>query len=198
MQELLAPFIQESQAYGWWESIAVLSAIVYVYLASKGRRLCFLFGLISSAIYVYLTIELKFYFDTFINTYYIYMSFAGWFAWKKQKGGEIVVQKLPNKILSLSLLIGFPLTLLLAFWADRYTDASIPYLDAFTTVFSVIATWMVVKRYLENWLFWIIIDSVAAAMYFYKELYLTALLFLIYTIIAFNGYFKWKKLLRHA
>lgn len=198
MQELLAPFIQESLTYGWMESIAVLSALIYVYLASKGKRLCFLFGLISSAIYVYLTIQLKLYFDTFINSYYIYMSFAGWFAWKKQNNGEIYVQKISTKRLRISLLIGFPLTLLLAFWADRYTDASIPYLDAFTTVFSIIATWMVVKKYLENWLFWIVIDSVAAGMYFYKELYLTALLFILYTIIAINGYFKWKKLLRHA
>jgi nicotinamide mononucleotide transporter len=198
MQELLAPFIQEGLTYGWLESIAVLSALVYVYLASKGNRLCFIFGLISSAIYVYLTIQLKFYFDTFINSYYIYMSFAGWFAWKKQNNGEIAVQKLTTKKLNLSLLIGFPLTFLLAFWADQYTDASIPYLDAFTTVFSIIATWMVVKKYLENWLFWIVIDAVAAGMYFYKELYLTALLFILYTIIAINGFFKWKKLLRHA
>jgi nicotinamide mononucleotide transporter len=198
MQELLAPFIQEGLTYGWLESIAVLSALVYVYLASKGNRLCFIFGLISSAIYVYLTIQLKFYFDTFINSYYIYMSFAGWFAWKKQNNGEIAVQKLTTKKLNLSLLIGFPLTFLLAFWADQYTDASIPYLDAFTTVFSIIATWMVVKKYLENWLFWIVIDAVAAGMYFYKELYLTALLFILYTIIAINGYFKWKRLLRHA
>jgi nicotinamide mononucleotide transporter len=57
---------------------------------------------------------------------------------------------------------------------------------------------MVVKKYLENWLFWIVIDAVAAGMYFYKELYLTALLFILYTIIAINGFFKWKKLLRHA
>jgi nicotinamide mononucleotide transporter len=198
MQELLAPFIQEGLTYGWLESIAVLSALVYVYLASKGNRLCFIFGLISSAIYVYLTIQLKLYFDTFINSYYIYMSFAGWFAWKKQNNGEIAVQKLTTKKLNLSLLIGFPLTFLLAFWADQYTDASIPYLDAFTTVFSIIATWMVVKKYLENWLFWIVIDAVAAGMYFYKELYLTALLFILYTIIAINGFFKWKKLLRHA
>lgn len=198
MQEILASFFEESKAYGFLESAAVLSALIYIYLASKGKRLCFLFGLISSVIYVYLTIQLKLYFDTFINGYYIYMSFAGWFAWENQNNLEIEVLNLSKKELSLSLILGILATLILAFFADNYSDATLPYADAFTTVFSIIATWMVVKKYLENWLFWIVIDAVAATMYFYKELYLTSMLFALYTIIAINGYFKWKKLLKDA
>lgn len=198
MQEILASFFEESKAYGFLESAAVLSALIYIYLASKGKRLCFLFGLISSVIYVYLTIQLKLYFDTFINGYYIYMSFAGWFAWKNQNNREIEVLNLSKKELSLSLILGILATLTLAFFADNYSDAALPYADAFTTVFSIIATWMVVKKYLENWLFWIVIDAVASGMYFYKELYLTSMLFALYTIIAINGYFKWKKLLKDA
>lgn len=194
MQEILASFIQESKAYSWLESIAVLTALIYVFLASKGNRWCFLFGLISSALYVYITIELKLYFDTLINSYYIYMSFAGWFAWSKHHGQSLKVKKIPQKKLKAALLFGLPFTLLLAFLANHYSDASLPYFDAFTTVFSIIATWMVVKRYLENWLFWIVVDAVAAGMYYYKGLYLTAGLFCLYTLIAINGYYKWKKL----
>jgi nicotinamide mononucleotide transporter len=92
-------------------------------------------------------------------------------------------------------LSGISLTLILAFGAERFSTAELAYLDAFTTVFAIIATYMVVKKYIENWLIWIVVDLVASGMYFYKDLYFTSLLFLIYTLIAIFGYFKWKKLI---
>lgn len=194
MLAFLESLFQEGQSFSPLEILAVLSALLYVFLASKANRWCFLFGLISSIIYVYLCTILKLYFDTFINAYYIVMSFYGWFAWKTAEDKPIKIKIIKAKHFYLIIISGIIITLALALFATSYTDADLPYLDAFTTVFSIIATWMVVKKYLSNWLLWIVVDAVAASMYWYKELYLTSLLFLLYTIIAFNGYYKWSKI----
>jgi nicotinamide mononucleotide transporter len=199
MSELFSQLIDQSQALNFWEAIAVITALIYIYLAAKGNRWCFLFGLISSTIYIYLSASLKFYFDTLINSYYVVMSFYGWIVWSKNTEEEqsLVVKTLSKKAFLSCIVAGFVVTFLSGFSATQFSDAALPFLDAFTTVFSIIATWMVVKKQIENWLIWIVVDAVASGMYFYKELYLTSLLFIIYTIIAIRGYFKWQKLLKY-
>ena len=82
---------------------------------------------------------------------------------------------------------------LLGFYLSIYSTAKMPIIDSFTTVFSVIATYMVTKKVLENWLYWIVIDIVSVYLYFSRDLQLTSLLFVIYTIVAIFGYFSWKK-----
>lgn len=173
-------------------------AVIYVLFASKANRICFVFGFISSMIYIYLTFSLKFYFDTSINIYYLIMSIYGWYAWGSDGDNYSSIMTLSSKKFSTLLFSGLIFSLGVAFTATLFTDASLAYLDAFTTVFSIIATWMVVKKYIENWLIWIIVDLVASGMYFYKEFYLTSLLFILYTLIAIYGFFKWRKKLNHV
>lgn len=193
MQEILAALYQEGQAFSWLEIIGVLTALIYVVLAAKGNKWCFLFGLISAIIYVYLSVVLKFYFDTAINIYYIIMSFYGWFSWGRKKSStNFIPLQLKKKHFLAYLISGFIITLVLAFIVDQLSDAALPYFDAFTTIFAIIATYMVVKKWIENWLIWVVVDAVAAGMYWHKELYLTSLLFIVYTIISVVGYQKWK------
>ena len=78
---------------------------------------------------------------------------------------------------------------------DHYTSASMAYVDSFTTVFAVIATWMMVERYIENWIIWIVADAIAIYLYTVKDHYPIALLFLVYTVIAVFGYYNWRKIL---
>ncbi|MEQ8623488.1 MAG: nicotinamide riboside transporter PnuC [Vicingaceae bacterium] len=194
MQELINALYYEGHAFSGLEIIGVITALIYVGLAAKGNRWCFLFGLISSAVYIYLSLVLKFYFDTAINTYYIVMSFYGWFAWgKTDSSSDFIPQKLKSLHFALYIVVGSFVTISLAYAVSKYSDAALPYFDAFTTIFAIIATYMVVKKWIENWLIWVVVDTVAAGMYWYKELYLTALLFFIYTIISIIGYQKWKK-----
>ncbi len=189
-------FTAFSEAFSHWsnlELIAVISAVIYLILATYGNRWCFLFGLISSGIYVHITFNIKLYFDLLINLYYVFISVYGWILWSKQKNNtHIPTQRIAKKTLFLILLAGSVCTLLLGAIANHFSDASLPYLDAFTTTFSVIATWMIVKQYIENWLIWIIVDAIAVGMYWHKALPLTALLFLLYTILAIYGYSQWK------
>lgn len=197
MQDFFAGILDELKVFNWLEVTAVISALIYVFLAARGNKWCFLFGLISSAIYVYITFKLNFYFDVLINLYYIVMSYFGYISWSTEKdNGTLQISTTPKNQLKLYVIIGVILTVILAFIAEYFSNAQLAYLDAFTTIFAIIATLLVVKKQLENWLIWMVVDLVASGMYFYKELYFTALLFIIYTIIAIVGYFKWKKLLQ--
>lgn len=85
---------------------------------------------------------------------------------------------------------GFGLTALTGGALHRFSDAKTPFLDAFTTVFSLIATWLMVNYVVENWLYWIVIDTVAIFLYAFRQLYLSALLFVLYLLMAIDGYFE--------
>lgn len=196
MPETWQKLLSELEIFNGLEIIAVITALIYVALAAIGNRWCFLFGLISSTIYVYITFKLNFFFDVGINIYYVIMSFFGWFVWSvKPNQSSTIIKKTSAKRLGIAVLIGLSFSFILAYSAERFSSAELPYLDAFTTVFAIIATFMVVQKQIENWLIWIVVDCVAAGMYFHKELYFTSLLFVIYTIVAVFGYLKWKKLL---
>lgn len=194
MSDFLKQFLEESYHFSLLEIIAVLTAVIYVYLMSRTNRWGFLFGGISSIIYVYLFIVYKLYFDSLINAYYVVMSVYGWILWNKPTE-ELKIKKLPLSKWGIYLFFGFTATFIMGYLAATYTDASIPYWDAFTTSFSVIATYLVVKKFIANWILFIVVDIVATGMYFYKDLYLTAILFILYTSIAIIGFFKWRKML---
>ena len=98
----------------------------------------------------------------------------------------------------LIILIGAILTFFMGFYFTTYTDSQMPIVDSFTTVFSVISTYMVTKKVLGNWLYWIVIDAVSVYLYYSRDLHLTSLLFVVYTIIAIFGYFAWIKKMKHA
>lgn len=179
---------------GMLEFVAVGTALIYVYLASKEKAICFIFGFISSAIYVYICWVHKLYFDTIINLYYIVMSVVGWNLWKQSKKTKsLKIGYLGKKRTLIWCAIGLLIVFATGSIAKFHTDASLPYIDSFTTVFALIATLMVVKKHIENWILFIFIDGVSIWLYYYKELYLTSLLFSIYTIIAIRGYLLWKK-----
>ena len=81
----------------------------------------------------------------------------------------------------------------IAYVLDNYTDSNVPWGDAFTTAGSIVATWMLARKILEHWLLWIIVDTVAAALYLYKHMYPTFFLYMVFTIIAVVGFYQWKK-----
>jgi nicotinamide mononucleotide transporter len=83
--------------------------------------------------------------------------------------------------------------LLFGYIFDQYSNQANPYLDAFTTIFSLMATFMVAKKVLENWIYWIIIDAFSVYLFASRGLYMTSVLFILYTLIAIFGYFSWKK-----
>ena len=120
------------------------------------------------------------------------MAFYGYYQWNKNDSTLQIQQWTITKHL-LILLLGALLTFLMGFYFTIYTNAAMPLVDSFTTVFSVFATYMVTKKVLGNWLYWIVIDAVSVYLYFSRDLHLTSLLFIVYTVIAIFGYFSWLK-----
>jgi nicotinamide mononucleotide transporter len=174
------------------EWLAVFLALIYVVLASKGWRSCFVFGLISSAIFVEICFRERLYFDAGISAYYVIMSIVGWYGWKNESG-EIEVVKIGRSRFIYLISIALVVSITLGFVTLKYTDASLPYADSFTTVMAVLATWLMVKRIIQNWLIWIVADAVSIFMYLYKGHQPIAILFLVYTLVAIYGYLNWNK-----
>ena len=122
------------------------------------------------------------------------MSVVGWYLWKGEKE-DLEIRRIKTIPFIILCLVGLGVFLALGYTFDKYTSASLAYVDSFTTVFAVLATWMMVERYLENWIIWILADAIAIYLYLVKGHYPIAFLFLVYTVIAVYGYYNWKKIL---
>ena len=180
------------------ESVAVFFSILYVILAAKENILCWWAAAISVSLYIYICFSAQLYPETGLQVFYLCMAFYGYYNWSKKEQSLQIIEWSISKHLFI-LAIGTILTFLMGFYFTTYTNAKMPIVDSFTTVFSVFATYMVAKKILGNWLYWIVIDIVSVYLYFSRDLHLTALLFMVYTIIAIFGYFSWiKKMKRNA
>lgn len=173
------------------EWIAVASSVIYVILAAQKQILCWFFAFISSALYVYLCFSAQLYLESILQLFYVVMAVVGFLLWNRPTKTEIIKWKVSYHIINI--LVSAGLTFLLGYLFSVYTDQANPYIDAATTVFSLAATFMVTQRVLENWIYWIVIDAVSVYLFYTRELHLTAVLFLIFTVLAIVGYFSWKK-----
>lgn len=154
--------------------------------------IAWLFALISSSIYVYLCFKSQLYLESFLQVFYVVTAIYGWFQWKKDTTNtEIKVWGVKAHLVNL--LFSTLLTLTIGYLFSNYTNQANPYMDAFTTIFSLVATFMVAKRVLENWIYWIFIDAVSIVLYSSRGYHLTGLLFFIYTVLAIFGFIKWYK-----
>ena len=191
MDEFFNSIINE---FNWslFEILAVLFSIIYVTLAAKESIWCWAAALISVSIYIYICFQAQLYAETGLQVFYFIMAIYGYFSWSKSNN-LLKINELAIRHHILIMILGSLLTFLLGFYLSTYTDTQLPIVDSFTTVFSIIATYMVVKKILSNWLYFIIIDTVSIYLYFSRDLHLTALLFSVYTIIAIIGYWKWSQ-----
>lgn len=197
------------QQTSWLEWIAVITGLLYVIFAAMKHQLCWLFAIISSGVYVYICVTYYLYIESALQLFYVAMAVAGWVAWNKTKPldnnnfdildpDEKQVNRSDIKTWSISshaLNIGISaaVTLIVGLAFDQLTNQANPYADAFTTVFSLTATLMVVRKVLENWIYWVVIDFVGIYLYSERGLTLTAVLYGGYTIIAIFGFFAWYK-----
>ena len=176
------------------ETIAVLFSIIYVILAAKENVWCWAAAVISVSIYIYICYQAQLYAETGLQVFYFIMAIYGYISWSNNNS-SLKVNELAVTNHILIMIFGSLLTFLLGFYLSIYTEAKLPIVDSFTTVFSVISTYMVVKKILSNWLYFIIIDTVSIYLYFSRDLHMTALLFSVYTVIAIIGYWKWSKII---
>lgn len=177
------------------EIVAVIFGIIYVILAAKNNISCWIFGIIGSLLSIVLfVIYAKLYAEAVLYIFYVLAGIYGWITWRNQKNETEVYQR-NIKTHLLIFVVGIVLSLLLyCTMTYLFDDAEKPFIDSFTTIFSFIATYLTTKKWIENWVYWIVIDAVTTYLYFSRGLEIYSLLMLIYSVIAVYGYFQWKKL----
>ena len=185
------------------ELIAVVLGIVYLLLVVKENILCWYAAFISTAIFLYIFIDVKLYMESGLQVYYLIMAVYGYWQWNRTSKAdndaslvELKIHTWPYRYHLYA--IGFTLlaSLVSGYVLAEYTDAKIPYLDSFTTWGSLITTYMVTRKILENWIYWLVIDSISIYLYLDRGLYFTAVLFAVFLVIVINGWFKWSRQLK--
>jgi len=218
---LSTEIISYFSALPWLELVAMFLALAYVILAAQGSLWCWSAAFISTALYTIVFYDVLLLMDSALNVYYLIMAVYGYWAWTKNTSTNpfnnisnktfnntfnnreqnnqqetthlAIVSWQVNCHVKACLLLTL-ISMILGYVMANYTPAAFPYLDTFTTVFAVFATYLVTQKVLENWLYWIIIDFVSIYLYVEKGLMPTATLFIIYVFIAGYGYVKWQKL----
>jgi len=174
--------------------LAVITGIIYVTLAARNHIACWAFGIVSAALTMYsVYFNMNLFMETYLNGFYVLAGIWGWYNWKKQNEQAVVVKQLKAIQYLWIILCGLVLTFLFGFLFDKFTAAAATYLDAFTTVFALIATVMVGYRILENWLFWVAVDSVSIYLYSSRGGYFYVILFSVYILVSILGYLKWRQ-----
>jgi len=182
------------------EVLGAIAGLVYLYFSVKQIIWLWPFGILTSLLYVYVFYNSRFFADMSLQIYYFVISFYGWYYWIR--GGKsksvsndnvLKVSRLKLKMFVILILATIILTIISGYILSEYTKSDLPWLDAFTTSASIVAMWMLARKILENWLFWIIIDIVSMGMYIYKGLFPTVILFFVYSSVAIIGYYEWRK-----
>ena len=192
---MLDLLVSQFQASSILELTAVIFAIAYLLLAVKENILCWYAAFISTSIFLLIFWQVKLYMESGLQVYYLAMAVYGWYQWTRggaqQSGITISTWSIGKHVLAVTTVL--IATIVSGYLLSENTDARLPYLDSFTTWASIVTTYMVAKKVLENWIYWFVIDSVSIFLYLDRELYFTALLFAAYVVIVVFGFATWFK-----
>ena len=194
MDVSIAPIAAAFAQMSGWEIAATLLGITYVVLAAKELQWAWPFAFVSTLIYTVIFWDGALVASSVLNFYYMVMAVYGFILWKKDEKGEVLkISTLPWQRHLLLIMLGIAGTLLVGYLDARYLQARFAYHDAFVMVFSGIATWLMAKKILENWLYWMVIDTAATVLYYRSGYLATIVLFLCYVVLAFYGHAEWEK-----
>ena len=177
------------------ETVAVILGIAYLLFAMRENSLCWYCAFISTGIYIWIFGDVSLYMESALNAYYMVMAVYGWYLWQRGGSSSQGIKLSSWRIKQHMAAIGLALVLsvISGYLLSQNTDARMPYIDSFTTWGSVITTFMVARKVLENWLYWIVIDAVSIFLYIDRELYQTVGLYSVYLVLAVIGYVAWRK-----
>ena len=176
------------------EAAGVVLAIAYLVLAVRQNILCWAAALLSSMIYLVVFYTARLYMESALQIFYAAMAVYGWYQWRYAgDDGTGVRIHTWTIVRHAQVVAGIAAMTLLAGWIMSKTDAAFPYADALTTVAAIVTTFMVARKVLENWIYWFLIDSISIYLYQARELYLTALLFVVYLVLIVIGFSRWRR-----
>ncbi|MEO9571131.1 MAG: nicotinamide riboside transporter PnuC [Polaribacter sp.] len=176
------------------ELFAVIFGLAYLFFLIREQIICWIFGVSSSLISIFLFYRTGLYSEVILYVYYVIIGVFGFLHWNKSiKNKNFLITDLSINTYLFLILSGEVLSLILGFIFNTYTDASAPYLDAHTTIFSFIASYLEVKKYISSWKFWIVINGITIILYLGKDLNIYTILTVVYLIFSFVGYKRWKE-----
>jgi nicotinamide mononucleotide transporter len=193
-QAVLTAFQQMSP----WEIAAALMGVAYILLASKESQWCWPFAFFSTVVYTVLFWEGQLPMQALLNFYYMGMAIYGFWLWHKhgKQTDTLNISRWPWLWHAGFIALGIVVSALVSAYLQKTGQSQSPMLDAYTTVFSVMNTWLIARKVLENWLNWAEIDGAATILYIQTGYYATAALFVLNTILAVVGFISWVKLYR--
>jgi nicotinamide mononucleotide transporter len=185
------------------EGVAVLFGFTYVWLAIREDPRCWPAGIVNVSIYFFVFFHARLYATAVLQAVYVALSVYGWRKWRRGGEGEgrLPVASTPPRWAAGLGVAGAAASLGLGLFLRYRTDDALPFPEAATTAFSLVAQWMAARKWLENWLVWIAVDVVYAAMYLSQRLYLSTGLYAVFLVMAVLGYREWRASLareRHA
>jgi len=193
MTDFLSSALGEFHQNSSLELVAVVLAIAYLLLAVRQHIACWYAAFISTAIFLYVFWQVNLYMESGLQVYYLGMAVYGWWAWQRGRsegkpGLTISTWSLRQHLIVIGIVV---VATFVSGTLLSGTEQRLGYLDSFTTWGAVVATFMVTRKILENWLYWVVIDSASLYLYFDRELYFTMILFLVYLVIIFFGFQSW-------
>ncbi|MEP5323457.1 nicotinamide riboside transporter PnuC [Marinobacter alexandrii] len=181
----------------WIEIFATLAGLIYVIFMIRENIICWPFGIVGSLLSIYLFIDGKLYSEAILYSYYVLVGFWGWVRWSQRNAtsnNPIVRYALPkHALIILASSLG---AIALGTFFSVYTDGQRPYIDAFTTAFSFAATYMEVKKVLETWMYWIVLNLASIWLYMDRSLDIYAALICVYAVLSVWGLIQWSRAYR--
>ena len=179
----------------WLEVFAAVITAYSVWLTARENIWCWPTGVVSVVLYAWIFWQARLYANAVLQVFYLILTAYGWYQWLHggNNNDELRVSRTPpiGWLVAFSLGIGWSV---FAGWAEkRFTDSPMPYSDAATTVFSVAAEVMTTKKWIENWIVWILVDGVMTWMLFVQRLYASTILYFSFLVLAVIGWIEWKK-----
>lgn len=181
------------------EWLVTITALIYVILAARQNAWCWVWGIVSCSLWAYASfIFYNLWLDAGLQLFYVGMGFVGLYNWRRsdqvtKRPRELPITQLSFQQNVLIVIIGTFLSLLFGYFFDVYTPAAATYLDAFVTVFSIFATFILVQKKLDNWAYWVIIDGVSIYLFASRGAYLISFVMVVYTVIALTAFIQWRK-----
>ena len=179
----------------WFEIVAAILAIAYLILAMLEDIRCWIAWVIRSLMYFFVMYSANLYMEALLQIFYIFIGLYGLYQWRfkadKKDALKITTWSVKNHLIVIGALVF--LTSLSGYVLMIYTAAASPFIDAFTTWGAIAASYLVAKKILENWFYWFVIDFVSVFLFISRELYPTALLFIVYLVLVVIGYSAWRK-----
>ncbi len=192
--QFLTSQLHKTSALEW---IAVVTGFICIYLAAKESIWNWPISIISVISYSFLFFREAMYGDMTLQIYFLFTAFYGWHFWiKKRTADQKPISKLETKNWLLVIIFVLVLSIFLGWFMASFTNSTVPYADGFCTSVSFVAQFLLTRKILENWLLWVFVNMCYVPLFIYKNLNLSALLYMVLIIIAFKGYLDWKKTYR--